>query len=77
MESEAEVPRIGKRSWRERIVEEAKSRPFAWGVFAAFVVAGPLVVSWLFPEAPTLVAVVGGAIFGGYCALNAVPQKFL
>jgi hypothetical protein len=34
-------------------------------------------VTYLFPEAPTAVAVVGGAIFGGYCALNAVPQKFL
>jgi 4-hydroxybenzoate polyprenyltransferase len=77
MESESDVPRIGRRSLWEKIVEEAKSRPFAWGVFVVFTVAGPVVVSWLFPEAPTAVAVVGGAIFGGYCALNAVPQKFL
>ena len=39
--------------------------------------AGPVAVHYLFPEAPLGVAIVGGAIFGGYCALNAVPQKFL
>lgn len=63
--------------WRAKLVREARSRPIAWTVFTLFVIAGPVVVSYLFPEAPTPVAIVGGAIFGGYCALNAVPQKFL
>jgi hypothetical protein len=56
---------------------ELRSRPIAWVVFALFVLAGPLAATWLFPEAPTAVTIVGGLIFGGYCALNAVPQKFL
>lgn len=64
-------------SWHARIRREVRSRPIAWVVFALFVVAGPVAVSYLFPEAPTAVAIVGGAIFGAYCAINAVPQKFL
>jgi hypothetical protein len=64
-------------SWLARASNEVRSRPIAWVVFALFVLAGPVAVTYLFPEAPTAVAVVGGAIFGGYCALNAVPQKFL
>lgn len=72
--SASEVPASG---WRQRAIREVRSRPIAWVVFGLFVVAGPVVVSHLFPEAPTAVAIVGGAIFGGYCALNAVPQKFL
>ena len=65
------------RSLREKVVDEVRERPIAWVVFALMVAAGPVAVSYLFPQAPTGVAIVGGAIFGGYCALNAVPQKFL
>ncbi|MGH0028873.1 MAG: hypothetical protein ACQGVC_03715 [Myxococcota bacterium] len=65
------------RSWRETVVHEIRTRPMAWSVFALMTAAGPVAVHYLFPEAPVGVAIVGGAIFGGYCALNAVPQKFL
>jgi hypothetical protein len=75
--SGAATPESPEPGWRDRVVREVRSRPIAWVVFALFVLAGPLVVTYLFPEAPTAVAIVGGAIFGGYCALNAVPQKFL
>ena len=64
-------------AWPARIVREARSRPFGYGVLAAFVIAGPFAAAWLFPEAPTGIAIVGGALFGGYAALCAVPQKFL
>ena len=43
----------------------------------AFVVAGPVVTRWLFPEAPLGVGILGGAAFGAYAALCAVPGKFM
>jgi 4-hydroxybenzoate polyprenyltransferase len=64
-------------SWPRRLVAEVRSRPFAYGVLAAFLPAGPLLAAWLFPEAPLGVSVVGGLLLGGYAALCAVPQKFL
>jgi len=75
--TETATPGSPEPGWREKVVREVRSRPIAWVVFVLFVIAGPVAVSYLFPEAPTAVAIVGGAIFGGYCALNAVPQKFL
>jgi len=48
-----------------------------YGVLLVFVVAGPLVTSWLFPEAPLGVGILGGAAFGAYAALCAVPGKFI
>jgi len=77
-------PEQPARSMRERIsrlpkaiVREVRSRPFAYVVFGSFVVAGPFVVGWMFPEASLAVGVIGGICFGGYAALCAVPQKFL
>lgn len=65
------------RSWRQRLVAEVRSRPFAYGVLAAFLPAGPILAIWLFPEAPLPVSIVGGLLLAGYAALCAVPDKFL
>lgn len=62
---------------RERLVDEVRSHAFGYGVLAAFLVAGPLAASALFPEAPTGVGIIGGLAFGAYAAFCAVPQKFL
>jgi len=62
---------------RYAIARELRSRPFGYVVFAIFVIAGPFAVHLLFPEAPTLVGLLGGICFGAYAALCAVPQKFL
>lgn len=65
------------RTWRRAVRTEIRSRPMAYGVLAAFVIAGPVVTRLLFPEAPLGVGIVGGLAFGAYAALCAVPQKFL
>lgn len=62
---------------RQALVREIKSHPFGYGVLAAFVVIGPVLIMMIFPEAPPAVAVVGGLAFGIYAALCAVPQKFM
>lgn len=62
---------------RRAIVRELKSRPFGYGVLAAFIVVGPVLVMMIFPEAPPAVVVVGGLAFGIYGSLCAVPQKFM
>lgn len=67
---------VGRR-WTRAIVREVKSRPFGYGVLAAFVVVGPVLGRMIFPEAPPSVLVVGGLAFGVYAALCAVPQKFM
>ena len=54
-----------------------RERPIAYTVLAPFVLAGPVVASLLFPEAPTVAAIIGGLAFGGHAALCAVPGKFL
>ena len=58
------------------VAREVRDRPMAYGVLAAFLVAGPFVASLLFPEAPLAVSLLGGLIFGGYAALCALPGKF-
>jgi len=40
-------------------------------------VAGPVLISMIFPEVTTLQAIVGGLALGVCVALCAVPQKFL
>ena len=62
---------------RQAAVREVKSHPFGYGVLAAFVVIGPVLVMMIFPEAPPSVVVIGGLAFGIYAALCAVPQKFM
>lgn len=62
---------------RARIWAELRSRPIAYIVLAIFLVAGPVVTHFLFPEAPAGVGLIGGLAFGAYAALCAVPQKFL
>lgn len=79
-EGGAEAPEhrtVGKRRWRQTIVGEVKSHPFGYGVLAAFVVLGPVLIKMIFPEAPPAAVAVGGLVFGVYAALCAVPQKFM
>lgn len=66
-----------RRTWKEALVREVRTHPFGYTVLALFVVAGPMVAPFLFPQASPGVAVVGGLAFGLYAALCAVPQKFL
>ena len=63
--------------WRTRMLRELRSRPFGYTVLALFLVAGPVVSTLLFPQAPIAVTIVGGLVFGLYAALCAVPQKFI
>jgi len=66
-----------RRSRRDALVRELRSRPFGYIVLGLFVVAGPILAPFIFPQAPPAVAVIGGLAFGAYAALCAVPQKFL
>ena len=63
--------------WSSAVISEVRSRPMAYGVLAAFLVAGPIVTGLLFPEAPPAAGFVGGLAIGIYAALCAVPGKFL
>lgn len=63
--------------FKERLIREIKSHPFGYTVLAIFVVAGPILAPFVFPQAPPAAAVVGGLAFGVYAALSAVPQKFM
>jgi hypothetical protein len=65
------------RSWGGALIREMRSHPFGYVVLALFVIAGPIAVTFLFPQAPTAVAIIGGLAFGAYAALCAVPQKFI
>lgn len=63
--------------FKRRLIKEVKNHPFGYTVLAIFVVAGPILAPYLFPQAPPAAAVVGGLAFGIYAALSAVPQKFM
>lgn len=62
---------------RATLVKEVRTHPFGYSVLAAFLVGGPFLAVLIFPEAPPVVAAVGGLAFGVYAALCAVPQKFM
>ncbi len=64
-------------SFKERLIAEVRGPPFGYTVLALFVLGGPIVAPFLFPQAPPGAAVVGGIAFGIYAALTAVPQKFM
>jgi hypothetical protein len=59
------------------LLHEIRNHPFGYGVMLAFLIAGPLLATYLFPEAPTGLAAIGGFALGAYAALCAVPGKFL
>ncbi|HIF93441.1 MAG: hypothetical protein ABGX04_19535 [Myxococcales bacterium] len=65
------------RSWKESVIREVRTRPFGYSVLAIFLLAGPVLAPFLFPQAPPAAAAAGGLAFGLYAALCAVPQKFL
>jgi hypothetical protein len=68
------------RSRLQRVLDavgrELRDHAFAYGVVAAFLVAGPIAVAMIFPEASPWLGLVGGLVFGFYAALCAVPDKF-
>ncbi len=74
---EARQKREQEGTWWARTIAEVRGRPKPYALLAAFVIAGPITTSYLFPEAPLGVQIVGGAAFGIYAGLCAVPQKFL
>ena len=74
---EAREKREQEGTWLARALNEVRSRPKPYALLAAFVIAGPVATSYLFPEAPLGVQLVGGTAFGVYAGLCAVPQKFL
>ena len=67
----------GHRSRKEAVLHEIRTHPFGYSVLAIFVLAGPALAPFLFPQAPPAAAAAGGLAFGLYAALCAVPQKFL
>jgi len=74
-----EVPRPEpepRRGLLARWRAEVRRHAIAYGVVAAFMVIGPLLVRMIFPEAPLLLGLIGGLLFGLYAALSAVPDRF-
>ncbi len=67
----------GTRTRKEIVLHEIRSHRFGYSVLAIFVLAGPALAPFLFPQASPAAAAVGGLAFGLYAALCAVPQKFL
>lgn len=65
-----------RRALLARLRAEVRRHAIAYGVMAAFVVIGPLLVYLIFPEASPLLGLVGGLAFGVYAALAAVPDRF-
>lgn len=60
-----------------RLREEVRRHAIAYGVVAAFLLIGPLLVYLIFPNASPLLGLIGGLAFGIYAALSAVPDRFL
>ena len=60
----------------ERLTRELRQHAFGYAILFTFTLAGPAVVYFLFPDAPILVGLIGGLVFGAYAALCAVPDKF-
>lgn len=63
-------------SWPAAAAREVREHPFAYFVLLLFVLTGPIVTHFLFPDAPTGVGVFGGVAFGIYACLCAMPQRF-
>ena len=76
-ERSAESEESESLSWPQAIVREVRDRPVVYAVFAGFVIAGPIVVHVLFPDAPRGVGLLGGLAFGAYAALTAMPGRML
>ena len=65
-----------KRSVWQRIRSEVRARPIAYAVLVVFMLAGPVVTSVVFPDAPLAVGLIGGMAFGAWAAFCAVPGEF-
>ena len=77
IEPEIDPEETAQRPWHRRVREEVVAHPMAYLVMLAFVIAGPIVTSVLFPEAPRGAGLLGGVAFGAYAALCAMPGRFL
>jgi hypothetical protein len=60
-----------------RLIAEIRAHRVGYSVLAFFVLSGPAVAHWLFPEAPLAVAAVGGLAFGVIATLCAVGNRLL
>lgn len=78
MENEASRPAPARPAggWLARLRRELRGHLVAYGVLAAFVLIGPLLVHRIFPDVSPLLGLVGGLVFGVYAALCAVPDRF-
>lgn len=76
MERDPESPEE-PRSWLASARAEVAEHPMAYLVLLVFVIAGPVVTTILFPEAPRGAGLVGGIALGIYAALCAMPGRFL
>ena len=68
---------LPKRTWKEALEREVRTHPFGYGVLGVALVAGPFLITMIFPEVTLIQSIVGGIAFGVYLALCAVPQKFM
>lgn len=77
MSHEAEPqPESPRPSRFQTVLNEVREHPMAAIVLVAFVIAGPVATTQLFPEAPLGVGIVGGVFLGVFAALCAVPGEF-
>jgi hypothetical protein len=72
-ETEAPVPASRAR----RALEEVRSRPIAYSVLVAFMIAGFFGAPLLFPDVPTGMAMFGGVLLGVWAAFCALLPEFL
>ncbi|HEX2483762.1 MAG TPA: hypothetical protein VHQ66_00580 [Myxococcota bacterium] len=64
------------RGFVARLGHELRTHVVAYSVLVLFAAAGPLVVSWIFPDVSPWVGLAGGLALGIYAALCAVPDRF-
>ena len=68
--------RSAARGFVARLGHELRTHVVAYSVAALFAAAGPLVVTWIFPDVSPWVGLAGGLALGIYAALCAVPDRF-
>jgi hypothetical protein len=60
-----------------RVLEEIRAHSVGYSVLGAFMLAGPVLAPFVFPEAPLGAAVLGGLAFGVIATLCAVGDRLL
>jgi hypothetical protein len=59
------------------VVGEVRAHAVGYSVWLAFVLAGPIAVQLIFPQASSGLVMIGGVAFGVFAGVSAVPEKFL